>query len=96
MIFPQLFAARAGIAVAFRIKGEVAARSCPSVRSDLSIRVLLLVQDLHIRVINADTGELIRELVLNPDKRYQPTGKPSGWPKKTPRPLCGFAVSSMS
>ena len=60
------------------------------------INVLLLVQDLHIRVINAGTGELIRELTLNPGKSYQPTGKPSGWPKKTPRPLRGFAVSSMS
>jgi transposase InsO family protein len=46
-------------------------------------RVLLLVQDLHIRVVNAATGELIRELILNPDKNYQPTGRPSGWPKKT-------------
>jgi len=65
-------------------------------RAHAGTRVLLLVQDLHIRVINADTGELIRELVLNPDKRYQATGRPSGWPKKTPRPLRGFAVSSMS
>jgi hypothetical protein len=48
-------------------------------------RVLLLVQDLHIRVINADTGELLRELALNPDKTYRPTGKPPGWPKKPPR-----------
>jgi transposase InsO family protein len=51
-------------------------------RAHAGTRVLLLVQDLHIRVINADTGELIRELILNPDKRYQATGKPSGWPKK--------------
>ena len=29
--------------------------------------VLLMVQDLHIRVINADTGEHNRELVLNPE-----------------------------
>jgi transposase InsO family protein len=66
-------------------------------RSHAGTRVLLLVQDLHIRVINAGTGELIRELTLNPDKSYQPTGRPSGWPnKKTPRPLRGFAVSSMS
>jgi transposase InsO family protein len=65
-------------------------------RAHAGTRVLLLVQDLHIRVINADTGELIRELVLNPDKNYQPTGKPAGWPKKTPRPLRGFAVSPMS
>src|ERR1700678_3533485 len=65
-------------------------------RAHAGTRVLLLVQDLHIRVINADTGELIREPTLDPDKRYQATGKPSGWPKKTPRPLRGFAVSSMS
>jgi transposase InsO family protein len=65
-------------------------------RAHAGTRVLLLVQDLDIRVVNADTGELIRELVLNPDKNYQPTGKPAGWPQKTPRPLRGFAVSSMS
>jgi transposase InsO family protein len=56
-------------------------------RAHAGTRVLLLVQDLHIRVINADTGELIRELTLNPDRSYQPTGRPSGWPKKTPRTL---------
>ncbi len=65
-------------------------------RAHAGTRVLLLVQDLHIRVINAGTGELLRELILNPDRDYQPTGKRPGWPKKTPRPLCGFAVSSMS
>jgi len=65
-------------------------------RAHAGTRVLLLVQDLDIRVVNAGTGELIRELVLNPDKNYQPTGRPSGWPKKTPRPLRGFAVSSIS
>jgi hypothetical protein len=47
---------------------------------------LLLAQDLHIRVINASTGELLRELTLDPTRNYQPTGRPSGWPKKTPRP----------
>jgi hypothetical protein len=41
---------------------------------------------MHVRVINAATGQLIRELTLDPDKRYQATGKPSGWPKTTPRP----------
>ncbi len=48
-------------------------------------RVLLLVQDLNIRVINAGSGELLRELVLNPDRDYQPTGRPPGHPKKSPR-----------
>jgi hypothetical protein len=51
-------------------------------RPHAGTRVLLLVQDLHIRVINATTGELLRELTLNPDKRYQATGRPSGWQKK--------------
>jgi hypothetical protein len=38
MIFPQLFAARANIAVALWIEGEVGSRERePSVRSDLSI-----------------------------------------------------------
>ena len=40
--------------------------------------VLLLVQDLHIRVIHAATGELLRDLILDPRKDYQPTGRPPG------------------
>jgi transposase InsO family protein len=51
-------------------------------RAHAGTRVLLLVQDLDIRVINTATGELIRELILNPEKDYQPTGRPPGWPKK--------------
>jgi hypothetical protein len=45
-------------------------------------RVLLLIQDLHIRVINAATGELLRELVLDPERSYQPTGRPPGGRRK--------------
>ena len=51
-------------------------------RPHAGTRVLLLVQDLNIRVINADTGELLRELVLDPTKTYQATGRRPGWPKK--------------
>jgi transposase InsO family protein len=47
--------------------------------------VLLLVQDLHVRVIDAATGELLRELTLDPARDYQPTGQPPGPKKKTPR-----------
>ena len=47
---------------------------------------LLLVQDLHIRVIGAATGELLRELILDPARNYQPTGRPPGPPPGTPRP----------
>ena len=46
--------------------------------------ILLLVQDLHIRIINAATGELLRDLTLNPAKNYQPTGKPPGPTPRTP------------
>ena len=47
--------------------------------------VLMLIQDLHVRVINAATGELIRELTIDPDKNYQPTGRPPGPQPKRPR-----------
>ncbi|WP_127497858.1 integrase core domain-containing protein [Actinoplanes solisilvae] len=40
--------------------------------------VLLLVQDLNVRVINAATGELLRELTIDPRRDYQPTGRPPG------------------
>jgi transposase InsO family protein len=46
--------------------------------------VILLVQDLQIRVVDALTGELLRELILNPNIDYQPTGAPKG-PTRNPR-----------
>jgi transposase InsO family protein len=36
--------------------------------------ILVLVHDLHIRVLNSD-GELLRELLLDPSKDYQPQPK---------------------
>ena len=45
-------------------------------------RITLLVDDLHIRVIGRDTGQLIRELILDPNRDYQPRGLPPGPPKK--------------
>ena len=47
-------------------------------RTHARTRVILLVQDLHVRIVNAVTGELLRELVLDTSKRYQPTGRPPG------------------
>jgi len=44
--------------------------------------VTLLIDDLHIRVIGRDTGQLIRELILDPTRDYQPRGLPPGPPKK--------------
>jgi transposase InsO family protein len=45
-------------------------------------RVTLLIDDLHIRIIGRDTGQLIRELILDPTRDYQPRGLPPGPPKK--------------
>jgi transposase InsO family protein len=44
-------------------------------------RVIMLVDDLHLRVVDAATGELVRELTVDLSKRYQGTGLPPG-----PRP----------
>ncbi|HZX06187.1 MAG TPA: hypothetical protein VFF46_24790, partial [Kribbella sp.] len=52
-------------------------------RTHARTHVLLLVQDQQIRVVDAATGELLRELTLDPDRDYQPTGRPPGpVPKK--------------
>jgi transposase InsO family protein len=47
-------------------------------RAHAGTEILILTQDLHIRIIAKATGELLRELTLNPDRDYQPTGKPAG------------------
>lgn len=43
--------------------------------------VRVLVHDLHITVINANTGEIIRALHLDTNRDYQPLGRPPGPPK---------------
>jgi hypothetical protein len=40
--------------------------------------VVLHIQDLHVRMVNAVTGELLRQLVLDRTKDSQPTGAPKG------------------
>ena len=47
--------------------------------------VRILVHDLHITVINADTGEIIRDLHLDTSRDYQPLGLPPGPPKGKPQ-----------
>ena len=47
-------------------------------------RVYVLAADLHIRVVAIETGELVRELTLDPSRDYQPTGRPPGPPRKRP------------
>jgi transposase InsO family protein len=55
-------------------------------RTHARTNVLILVQDLQIRIINAATGELLRELVLDPTRRYQATGAPKGPTRRTQNP----------
>jgi len=47
--------------------------------------ILLLVQDLKIRIVHARTGELLRDLTLDPERNYQPTGRP---PRPPPGTTC--------
>ena len=51
-------------------------------RAHAGTRILLLACDLNVRIIDAATGELLRELTLNPARNYQPTGKPKGGPRQ--------------
>jgi transposase InsO family protein len=53
-------------------------------RTHARTHILMLVQDLEVRVINAATGELIRELTIDPTRDYQPRNVPCGRPKKKP------------
>jgi transposase InsO family protein len=54
-------------------------------RTHARTHVILLVADLNIRVVNAITGELLRELTLDPDRDYQPTGRPRGPTPRAPK-----------
>lgn len=54
-------------------------------REHARTHVIMLIQDLQIRVVNAATGELLRKLTLDPTRNYQPTGKPQTRKPKTSR-----------
>jgi hypothetical protein len=47
-------------------------------RTHARTHVLLLAHDLQVRVVDATTGELLRELTIDPTRDYQPTGAPKG------------------
>lgn len=49
-------------------------------RKHTGTRVLALIADRYIRIVDAETGELLRELTLDPTKDYQP---PRPRPKTT-------------
>jgi transposase InsO family protein len=44
--------------------------------------ILMLIDDLDVRVIHATTGQIIRTLTINPNRRYHGTGRPIGGPRR--------------
>ena len=57
--------------VTLRVAGQL--RHIGIGRTYARTHVILLVQDLDVRVVNAATGELLRELTIDPSRDYQPT-----------------------
>jgi transposase InsO family protein len=47
-------------------------------------RVTVLIDDLRIKVLRRSTGELLRDLTLDPSRDFQPRGLPPGPPRKSP------------
>jgi transposase InsO family protein len=66
--------------VTLRIAGQL--RHIGVGRTYARTDVILLVQDLHVTVIHAATGEILRDLIIDPRKDYQPTGRSPGPTKK--------------
>lgn len=73
-----------GGTVTLRVAGRL--RHIGIGRTHARTRVILLVQDLHVTVINAATGQILRDLTIDIDRDYQPTGRPPGRTKNKPEP----------
>ena len=56
-------------AVTLRVNGRLHHISIG--RTHARTHVILLIQDLHVRVVDAATGELLRELIIDPNRDYQ-------------------------
>jgi transposase InsO family protein len=56
--------------VTLRVAGQL--RHIGVGRTHKGTHVILLIQDLDVRIVNAITGELLRELTIDPSKDYQP------------------------
>jgi transposase InsO family protein len=69
--------------VTLRVAGEL--RHIGIGRPHAGTHVLLLVQDHHVRVVHAATGELLRELDIDLTRDYQPRGRTTPQ-RRTPEP----------
>jgi len=66
--------------VTLRVHGQL--HSIGIGRHHARTHIILLVQDLDVRVVDASTGELLRELRIDLSKRYHGTGKAPGPPPR--------------
>jgi transposase InsO family protein len=55
-------------------------------RRHTGLRIIMLIADLDVHVIDAATGEVLRTLTIDPTRRYHGTGRPPGPPPKQQRP----------
>lgn len=60
--------------VTLRVNGRLHHIGCG--RTHARTHVILLIADLDVTIINAATGELLRELTINPERDYQPNDQP--------------------
>jgi transposase InsO family protein len=66
--------------VTLRVAGQL--RHIGVGRTYARTHVILLIHDLHVTIVNAATGEILRDLIIDPRKNYQPRGLPPGPPRK--------------
>ena len=79
--------------VTLRIAGQL--RHIGIGRTHAGTYVILLVQDLDVRVVNAATGELLRELTIDPSTRLPAHRRPPG-PTRTRQPEPTIRRSGLS
>jgi len=61
--------------VTLRVAGQL--RHIGVGRTHARTDIILLIQDLHVTVINAATGEILRDLIIDPRRNYQPQNRPA-------------------
>jgi len=59
-------------------------------RTNYRTRVLILIQDLNVRIINAATGDLMRELTINTTATTNPAESDPAPQRNNPNPNRGF------
>ncbi len=62
--------------VTLRVAGQL--RHIGIGRTHAGTDIFLLIHDLHVRIVDAATGETLRDLVIDPARDYHGTGRPPG------------------